>query len=255
MKTSLIIAKNTFLEIIRDRVLYGIVVFAILLMGVSIVLGQLSFQEQARISLNFGFTGIHISAIALAIFVGSSLVYKEIEKQTILTLLARPITRSQFLVGKFLGLAEVIFVIMFGLALTLAVVALGIGVNLTSAFPVALIGIGMEALVILSISLFFGTFSRPIMTVVFTIGIFLIGHGLESLKFFAEKSESGAFRLFSELISYVAPNLELFNWRSHPVYEDMIASKDFLIAFAHCFGWVVLLLFLTSVIFSRRDFV
>src|SRR4051812_34634381 len=99
MKPVWIIAKNTYREIIRDRILYGIVVFALMLVGLSLALGQLTFAEQAKISADFGFIGIQLSAVVLAIFVGSSLVAKEIEKQTILTLLARPITRTQFLLG------------------------------------------------------------------------------------------------------------------------------------------------------------
>ena len=91
MRSAFIIAINTFREIIRDRILYGIVVFALILLGVSLALGSLGIQEQVRISLNFGFMGIQLSLVVLAIFVGSTLVYKEIEKQTVTTLLARPL--------------------------------------------------------------------------------------------------------------------------------------------------------------------
>ena len=98
-----VIAINTFREIIRDRILYGILVFALLLIGLSLALGQLSFAEQSRISANFGFTGIHLSAAILAIFIGSSLVAREIEKRTIMTLLVRPLTRTQFITASFLG--------------------------------------------------------------------------------------------------------------------------------------------------------
>ena len=101
MKAIWIIANNTFREIIRDRILYGLVVFALLLIGVSLVLGQLSFAEQMRISIDFGFAAIHFSAVILSIFIGSTLVSKEIDKKTVMTLLARPITRFQFLFGKF----------------------------------------------------------------------------------------------------------------------------------------------------------
>src|SRR5436305_70886 len=104
MRAIYVIAVNTFHEIIRDRILYGILVFALLLIGISLALGQLSFAEQSRISANFGFTGIHLAAAILAIFIGSSLVSREIEKRTIMTLLVRPLSRTQFIIGKFLGL-------------------------------------------------------------------------------------------------------------------------------------------------------
>jgi Cu-processing system permease protein len=179
-----VIAFNTFREIIRDRILYGIVVFALLLIGVSVVLGELSFAEQARISADFGFTGIQISACVLAIFVGSTLVAREIEKQTVLTLLAKPVTRSQFILGKFLGLALVVTAIMLGLAVVLALLLIFLGFTLELSFPIALLGILMEALFLISLALFFGTFARPMMTVVFAVSFFLIGHWVDSLDFF-----------------------------------------------------------------------
>src|SRR5689334_11892297 len=104
MRPVLIIAINTFREIVRDRILYGILVGAILLILLSLALGQLSFAEQTRIAANFGFTAIHIGAVIVSIFVGSTLVAREIDKKTILTLFVRPISRQQFLFGKCLGL-------------------------------------------------------------------------------------------------------------------------------------------------------
>ena len=121
MNAVFVIAKNTFREVIRDRILYSLVVFALLLVLLSLSLGQLSFDENIRLSANFGFTGIHISAMALAVFIGSTLVAKEIEKQTILTLLARPISRAQFIMGKALGLMAVVNVVVLSLGLILSI--------------------------------------------------------------------------------------------------------------------------------------
>src|ERR1044071_5461067 len=122
MRPIWILAVNTFREVIRDRILYALIVFAILLIGLSLALGQLSFAEQARISANFGMSAIHLCAVALAIFVGSNLVYKEIEKKTIMTILVRPISRLQFIFGKALGLTMVIVTMILGLACILALV-------------------------------------------------------------------------------------------------------------------------------------
>jgi Cu-processing system permease protein len=250
-----IIATNTFREIIRDRVLYGIVVFALLLIGVSLALGELSFAEQARISANFGFTGIQLSASILAIFVGSSLVAKEIEKQTILTLLARPITRSQFLVGKFFGLILVIGTVMFGLGAVLAVTVHFLKLVLGLNFLIALYGVMLEALILTSIALFFGSFSRPIMTVIFTASLFLIGHWISSLSFFIEKSQSMTFKTVSTIIQKILPDLERFNWRSGPIYDTTVSAGELAGTSVYALGWIVLLIAATTLIFRRRDFV
>lgn len=255
MKAIRVLALNTFREIIRDRILYGIVVFALLLIGVSVVLGELSFAEQARISANFGFAGIQMAAAILSIFAGSTLVAREIEKQTVLTLLAKPVTRTEFILGKFVGLSLVVTTIMLGLGAVLGALLMFLGLNITDTFFVALIGILLEALLLIAVALFFGTFARPMMTVVFAVSIFLIGHWVESLDFFIKKSSSTSFKLIARTISEIIPNLERFNWRAAPVYESSVPINDVLFAFGYGAGWIIVLLTATSFIFRRRDFV
>jgi Cu-processing system permease protein len=250
-----VIAFNTFKEIIRDRILYGIVVFAFLLIGLSLLLGQLTFQEQMKLSLDYGFFGIQLCAVVLSIFVGSSLVNKEIEKQTILTLLARPIKRSQFLIGKFFGLMAVNALVLSGLGLVLFLVSMTIGFEPSLAFFAAISGIFFEAMVLLSLTLLFGSFSRPIMTVVFAIGFFIIGHWVNDLHFFAQKSESSSFKTVGTWLSYALPNLESFNWRSLPVYSEVLSLNQFTMGLLIAFGWTILFLSLTVIIFRKRDFV
>jgi Cu-processing system permease protein len=255
MKAIRIIALNTFREIIRDRILYGIVVFALLLIGVSIVLGELSFAEQARISADFGFTGIEMAIAVLSIFAGSTLVAREIEKQTVLTLLAKPVSRTQFILGKYLGLSFVVGAVLAGLAAVLAALLLFLGLSLNATFVVALFGIFLEAELLIALSLFFGVFATPMMTVVFAVSLFLIGHWVDSLGFFIKKSNSDSFKLFARAISELVPNLEKFNWRSAPIYDVMVPLSDVLFSVGYAIGWAIVLLSFTAFIFRRRDFV
>ncbi len=250
-----IIAANTFREIIRDRILYGIVVFALLLFGLSLALGQLSFAEQARISADFGFTGIQLSAVVLAIFVGGALVSREIEKQTVLTVLAHPVTRTQFIIGKFLGLALVIVVVMSGLTLALLALVISLGLEITRAFFTAVFGIWLEACVLMSIAMFFGSFCRPMMTVIFSMSFFLIGHWVGTLDFFVEKSRSVPFRMVAGTVARVVPDLERFNWRSAPIYAVDVPIAEVIRSIVYASGWVLALIAVTSLIFRRRDFV
>ena len=255
MRPVWIIAKNTFREIIRDRILYGIIVFALLLVGLSLALGQLSFTEHAKISADFGFMGIQLGAVVLAAFVGSTLVAKEIQKQTILTLLARPITRTQFLLGKFVGLSFIIITILIGLAVVLGIVVGSLELAINATFIVALYGILLEALLILSLALLFGSFSRPMMTVTFTVALFLLGHWVPSLRFFIEKSESAAFKAVATGIVWVVPDLERFNWRDAPVYQTAVAFSEVMSTSMYAIGWLLVLVSATAIIFRKRDFV
>jgi ABC-type transport system involved in multi-copper enzyme maturation permease subunit len=247
LKSIAVIGTNTYREVIRDRILYGIVVFALLLIGLSIVLGGLSF----------GFAGIQIGASILAIFVGSTLVAKEIDKQTILTLLARPITRTQFVLGKFVGLILVIATVMAGLAAVLAGLLLFLGLKITPLFGVALYGVVLEALVLVACTLMFGVISRPIMTVLFASSMFLIGHwvsSLEGLMKMKSIAQDPTFQLGTKLAKFV-PNLERFNWRSAPIYNIDVPTQDLVSATIYALGWMIIFLTLTSFIFRRRDFV
>ena len=254
MKSVFIISMNTFREIIRDRILYGLVVFAILLISVSMLLGQLSFAEQVRISMNLGLTAIHLGTVILSVFVGSTLVRKEIDKKTIMTILARPISRGQFILGKALGLSLVNAVVMAGLSIVLAAVLHFLGAELNLVFVLALIGILLEGMLLLGITLFFSSFSTSIMVVTFTMGIFLIGHWLESMRCFAEKSESADFIAFQGVISRVFPDLEVFNWRAHAVYSDVVSASEAGFAGLYAIGWFSLMIVLTSLVLRKKDF-
>lgn len=255
MRNIFLIAHNTYREIMRDRVLYALVVFAILLIGLSLALGQLSFAEQGRIAMNFGMVGMQLSAVILSIFSGSTLVAKEIEKQTILTLLSKPLSRPQFLVGKFLGLFGVIFVLVLGLSLVLILVSYIVDASLGMPFWVGIWGIFLEALTMLAVTLLFGVIIRPFLTIACALGIFLIGHWIENLLYFSRKGENESFRIMGEIVSRAIPNLERFNWRSLVTYQDApdwnIVGSSSLFALA----WVVALISLAVVVFRRRDFV
>lgn len=255
MKSVIVIARNTFREVIRDRILYGLIVFALLLLLLSLALGQLSFDESIRLSANFGFTGIHIAVVVLSIFVGSTLVSKEIEKQTILTLLARPISRAQFIIGKSIGLMTVLTVVGLGLSIILSGFLYFLNFGFSLVFVLAVFGILLEAFLLLALTLFFGVISRPMMTVVFTVSVFLLGHWVDSLHFFVQKSQSEAFRVAGNIITKIIPNLEIFNWRAAPVYGLEVTPSQVFSAIGTSIGWILILLSLAVVVFRRRDFV
>lgn len=254
MRSIWIIAANTFREIIRDRILYGIFVFAVLLIGLSLALGELSFAEQARITTGFGLVAIQLSAVILAIFLGSTLVSKEIEKKTIMTLLVRPITRLQFLLGKALGLILLQVTVMTALALVLVGIYQGINVDIQVEFLFALHGVFLESLVLLGLAMFFSIFATPMMVIAFALGVFVIGHWLDSLVYFSGKSESGLMPTFTSILTKVIPNLEKFNWRAAVIYNDSVAASTIGWATVYALAWFGILILAAGFIFRKRDF-
>ncbi|MGE3974273.1 MAG: ABC transporter permease [Bdellovibrionales bacterium] len=255
MKAIVLIAKNTYREIIRDRILYGLVVFAVILIGLSMALGQLSYAEQTRISIDYGLMGIHMSAVLLSIFVGSTLVARELDKRTIMTLLAHAVTRKEFILGKFLGMIFVLLTVLTALFFILYLILSQMEFTLSWNLPAVLWGTILESMILLSITLFFGIFTSSVMAVTFTLGLFLIGHWVGDLNFFAQKSGSESFKLFSQLAQYLVPNLERFNWRAYVTYSENISASVLVEASVYGLSWSAFFLIVGIIVFRRRDFV
>lgn len=182
MKNIFVISQNTFLELVRNRVLYMFLFFAIFLMLLMLALGQLSFTEQFRLSISLGLACIHMCLVALTIFIGGSIVYKEIDRLTILTVLVRPLSRSQFLVGKYMGFLQLMLAFNLGFygLYILSLLFMGFSVDYYDILLV-FFGFALETMILLAVTLFFSTFSASFLTIVFTICFFIIGHWSETL--------------------------------------------------------------------------
>lgn len=252
MRVIWVLALNTYKEVIRDRILYGLILFAFLLIGMSLALGQLSFAEQARISANFGLSAIHLVAVALAIFVGSNLVYKEIDKKTILTILVRPISRLQFILGKALGLGMIITTMIVGLALVLIAVFYFLAMPIDARLIWVLVGLFCEAVVLLGVTLVFSMITRPILVVCLSIGVFLIGHWQDSLEFFAKKAGGGLKAVYF-ITSHFLPNLERVNWKDLVLYNQPVEAAMRFQAVGYALAWFGLCVCLSSVMFRKKD--
>lgn len=253
MRPIWVLATNTYKEVIRDRILYALILFAILLMGLSLALGQLSFAEQTRISANFGLSAIHLVAVALAIFVGSNLVFKEIEKKTILTILVRPISRTQFILGKALGLSLLIFTMILALACILGLVFLMLGKPIDQRLAIVLLGLFGESLVLLGFTLVFSMITKPLLVVCFSIGVFLIGHWQSSLDFFVKKANGGPLLPVSWVLQHFLPDLEKLNWKDLVLYGQPVDWASKASAMAYAGAWFAVCVCIAALIFKRKD--
>ncbi len=253
MRPVWVLAVNTFKEVVRDRILYALVLFAMILIGVSLALGQLSFAEQARISSNFGLSAIHLCAVILAIFIGSNLVYKEIEKKTILTILVRPISRLQFIMGKCLGLAMVILMMVSGLSAVLILILWGLGVAVDGRFAIVVAGLLAESLILLGVTLLFSMITKPLLVVCFSLGVFLIGHWQGSLAYFANKADGGVLKPISWTVKHFLPDLERVNWKSLVLYDQPLELSTKAASLGYALAWFVLCVTLATILFKRKD--
>jgi Cu-processing system permease protein len=254
MQSLVVVAGNTFRETIRDKILYNLVFFALLLIGTSVLLGTLTIGEQSRIINDLGLAAINLVAVIIAIFVGIGLVTKEIERHTIYTILARPITRVQFILGKYLGLGFIVAVniaIMFTMFLgTIWLSGNAIYGSLFQAVELILV----ETLLVMAVAMFFSTFSSSTVSATMTLGFYAIGHLTSDLKGIAEKSQNQITEVVLTALYYVCPNLEMLNIKGQAASGILVEMGYQATATAYGLFYAVLMLTGACLIFQRRDF-
>lgn len=247
------IALNTFRESIRDKVFYSLLFFAVILVLFSIILGKLTIGDPLKIVKDFGLGSISIGGTLIAIFVGVGMVYKEMEKRTIFIILSKPISRWQFLMGKYLGLAititievVVMTILLFGLCLTY-------DNQIPWNLLIAIVAIFFEIIVILAFAIFFSAFSSPFLSGMFTLGIFIIGHFTQDLKQLAYATEDATFKALADGAYYVLPNLEFLNYKTQVVHQLPIVTQEILLSYAYAICYAAVVIIAAIFIFERRD--
>jgi ABC-type transport system involved in multi-copper enzyme maturation permease subunit len=251
------IARNTFREAVRDRVLYNLVLFALLLIGGAIFLGELSGGQEVKIIIDLGLSAILLFGVFIAIFVGVGLVYKEIEKRTLYAILSKPVGRGQFLVGKYLGLCLTLLVNILimgvGVSLALAYVERGWNPMVLRIWP-ALMLIYLELAIITGVALLFSSFSTPALSALLTFLVFIIGHLSADLKSFAASLGGATARWFFSGLYYLLPNLSHYSFITAAGHGYVPGFDVMLLALFYAVVYVIVLLSAATLIFGQRDF-
>lgn len=249
------IARNTFRESVRDRVLYNLVFFVLLITAAAVFLGELTAGNEARVIVNLGLTVVLFFGAFIAIFVGVGLVSKEIERRTVFAIFSKPITRSEFLIGKYLGLALTLLVNIAVMALGISLALLYVeGSQLIGAALVAILLIYFELLILTALAILFSTFSSPTLSALLAFLVFVIGHFSSGLKEIAESLGSGAARLFFNGLYYFLPNLSFFMSITNAAHGEFPNFTYIATAAFYSVIYVFVLLFCSSFIFGRRNF-
>jgi len=249
-----VIGLNTFRESLRDKILYNLLLFAAFLLVMSVLLADLSILEHRKIVTDFGLAAINLVGVAIAIFVGIGLVSKEIERRTVYTIMARPITRTQFILGKYLGL---VLTLTVNVAIMLAVYAAVLWVYrapLHGALLQAVELIFVELLLMTAIAMFFSSFTTTTLSAIMTLSFYVIGHLSTDLKGLAVKSQSEMMKVVMTTIYYLCPNLEVLNIKSQASMGLPVTLWYQALASAYGVLYTGMLLAAACVIFQRRDF-
>lgn len=249
----LAIATNTFREAIRDRILYLILVFALLMIGSSRLLGLLTVGSEEKIVKDIGLASISLFGVATAIFVGVGLVFKEIERRTVYTLISKPIRRSQFILGKYLGLVMVLAVNVAVMTATFYLLLLVKG-WMDPGITRAILLIFVELLLVTAIAILFSSFSTPILSSLFTVTFYVIGHLSWGLLLLADRMPSEISKVVCRVLYQLLPNLDLLDVKGLVVHGAPIPATQIVHATVYGVSYTLIVLALAVTIFRRRDF-
>jgi ABC-type transport system involved in multi-copper enzyme maturation permease subunit len=255
------IARNTFREAARNKVLYSLLFFAIVLIISALALGELSLNEEVRMTRDLGLFGIDLFSVLIAIFVGVNLLYKELDLKTVYTILPKPISRWQFVLGKWLGMLLTLSVQIAVMGMVLALVTLAQGAHLDPAIAKALWLLLVNVTVVTSVAILFSSFSSPFLSGFFSLGVFVVGRSVPDIRLVTARA-GGGIGWAVNLMSYAVPNLHLFypsgaivGARQVSIHGQFVGADYLVSATAYGAAYSALVLGLAVWIFRRRDFV
>ncbi len=251
-----IVAVNTFREAVRDRVLYNLIFFALLMIAAAVLVGGISIGIERDVIVNLGLTAISLFGIIMAIFIGVGLVYKEIEKRTLYSLLAKPVRRWEFLVGKFGGLLLTLVVNTILMTVGLAVALLYVAHKFERSDLTILIAIYfvlLELALITALALFFSCFSSPMLSTLYTLGIYVAGVFAPDIRDIGLFTTNPALKTAAKCFYYVLPNFHNFNIIAAAAHRESIPHALIWQNTLYALLYSALLLLAASAVFSGRD--
>jgi len=256
MKRIGVVALNTFREAVRDRVLYNLVFFALVMMAASVIVGQISIGIEKMVIVTLGLSAVSVIGLLISVFIGVGLVSKEMDKRTLYALLAKPVRRWEFLLGKF-----------GGLLLTLAVntAAMGVGLFLALLYLrqtversdvtvfVAVYFIWLKLALVVALALLFSCFTTPLLAILFTVGIYIAGLYVQELRDLPKEVMSPTLAAFTKWFSYLLPNFENYNIMAMAAHDRFVPGLFILHNTLYTILYCTVVLTVAVLVFSRRN--
>ncbi len=249
-----LIASQTFKEIYRSKILLNIVILGAVIALAIFVSSEMTYGAASRVGLDIGLGILSISSVAIAIFMGATLVDKEIKTRTLYMVISRPVSRSSFYLGKMLGLSGILFInilLLFSFVLSLYFL---VGGHYHYLIPWSAFFIFIEALVVMFSVVFFSLIANTILTVMFSITLYVAGHAVESVKETALFEAQEALGLFINFYSKYMPNFSKFNIKNYVLYDGKLSDTYLISSFGYGLLWIIVFAFLSKYIIDQKDF-
>jgi len=267
VRTIWIVAGAAFKESVRDRVPYTMVVFAVLMMAASFLISQLTAGQDLKIIKDLGLAALSIFGLLIAVFIGIGLVSKEVERKSVYGLLTKPVTRAQFILGKYLGLVMTLVVNLSVMTAAYYLVLFYLDVTATASMRagwaapaldprqlVAIVLIVAELALVTALALLFSSFSSPLLSALLTLGLWVAGHFNGDLRQFEQVVDQPAVAWIARTLYYLLPNLAPFNVKAEVVYGVPVPASHVGYTLLYAAVYIAALLAAAVAIFRRRDF-
>ncbi len=248
------IAVNTVRDAVRNKVLYILVFFSLVMIGTSALLATLSYVERERILQDVGLSAIRFFGAAIAIFMGVGLIHRELERRTIYTILSKPVTRTQFLAGKYLGLVATLWLQLAVMTLAFVCVSLAAEAPLGRGHVIAFALVAVELALVVAFATLFSSLATPFLAACYSVGLYLVGHLTRDLRAIGATSDSEAVREATIWIHRLFPDLSGLNRVIEAVHGLPIPAPEIGFALLMGVAWCVGFLLVAVVVFERRDF-
>jgi ABC-type transport system involved in multi-copper enzyme maturation permease subunit len=260
-----LVAVNVFKESVRDKVLYNLVLFAVLLIGASYLIGQLTAGQDIKIIKDLGLAATSWFGLFIAVFIGIGLVSKEVDRRSIYALLSKPIRRHEFILGKYLGLVLTLLINVTVMTVAVYAVLAGMawvgGSWMTPERPAldpwllkAILLIFMQLMIVTAVALFFSTFSSPMLSAALTFGLYIVGHFSADLKHFETVIDARPAVYLARVVYYVLPNLAPLDIKAQIVHGQAVPWSYLSLNILYALVYITALVVAAMFIFSRRDF-
>jgi ABC-type transport system involved in multi-copper enzyme maturation permease subunit len=249
-----VIAANTFRQTVRQRLFYNVAVFGVGMILLSMVIGNLTYGYPDRVVRSIGLAGVAIATDLVALLVGVSLIHEEIDRKTLFVVLVRPVRRSSYVWGRYLGLVATLALVLAGLSAVFFLTLLSVRGEVRSGDLVALSAALPEAAILGGIGLMLSAFSTPTLSAGIGIGIWIVGAVTDDFIRLTEKSDDPV-RAIAKAAYYIFPSLARFNFREMAIYRTSLTFNEYAGAFGYGIVYCVVLGALASIILTRREMV
>jgi len=256
MRRAGVVALNTFREAVRDRVLYNLVFFALLMMATAIGVGQISIGIEQTVIVSLGLSAISVIGLLISVFIGVALVSKEMDKRTLYALLAKPVRRWEFLLGKFAGLVLTLAVNTAAMALGLLLVMIYVKHSLEgsdASVLVAVYFIWLKLALVVALALLFSCFTTPLLAILFTVGLYIVGLYVLELRNLPVEVMSPVTAKFTSWLSYLLPNFENFNVMALAAHGRAVPGALIIQNTLYTVIYCAIVLTAAAAVFSRKN--